>query len=74
MTGFYCRVCGMQFPATQRSTTFMEHVKRCVERNADIVDELRPKRPFEGDPELLAFAMAEGSVHNRRPGTRKRPS
>ena len=66
-----CRVCGMGFPEHQRSD-FLAHVGRCVQRNADFVDSMRPKPPFEGDPELLAFAMAEGSVYNRQPGTRKR--
>jgi hypothetical protein len=67
-----CRVCGMQFPHSQR-TPFLSHVVRCVECNSDVVDAFRPKRPFEGDPELLGFAMAEGSVYNRRPGTRRQP-
>ena len=67
-----CRVCGMVFPERQRSD-FLAHNLLCVERHAGYVDSLRPKRPFEGDPELLAFAMAEGSVYNRRPGTRKLP-
>lgn len=67
-----CRVCGMQFPHSQRSD-FLSHVARCVDRNADVVDAFRPKRPFEGDPELLEFAMAEGSVYQRKAGSRKRP-
>jgi hypothetical protein len=46
-----CRVCGMQFPFSQR-TDFHAHIGRCVERNADVVEDFRPKRPFEGDPEL----------------------
>lgn len=69
---FQCRICGMGFPSRQRSD-FHAHVARCYERHGDFVDSMRPKRPFEGDPELLAFAMAEGSVYNRQPGTRKRP-
>jgi hypothetical protein len=77
MSGWFCRVCGIEFPHSQRSA-FLSHVSRCVERNADVIDGLRPKamrpgEPFEGDPEALAFAMAEGDVYNRRPGTRKRP-
>lgn len=67
-----CLICGMAFPERQRSD-FLAHNLRCVERHADFVDSMRPKRPFEGDPELLAFAVAEGDVYNRRPGTRKRP-
>lgn len=67
-----CRICGLEFPHSQR-TDFLAHVARCWERNSDVVDAYRPKRPFEGDPELLSFAMAEGSVYNRRPGTRKQP-
>ena len=27
----------------------------------------------DGDPELAAFARAEGSVYNRRPGSRRQP-
>jgi len=67
-----CRVCGMQFPHSQRSH-FQAHVLRCVERNADIVDAFRAKPAFVGDPEALAFAIAEGDVYRRRPGTRKQP-
>jgi hypothetical protein len=67
-----CRVCGMQFPFSQR-TDFHAHIGRCVERNADVVEDFRPKRPFEGDPELAQFAAAEGSVYHRRPGFRKAP-
>lgn len=67
-----CRVCGMRFPYSQR-TTFHAHVLRCVERNANVISDLRPKSPFEGDPEMAAFAAAEGDVYNRRPGTRRRP-
>jgi len=67
-----CRVCGMEFPHSQ-STDFRAHVLRCVERNADFVDAMRPRPVFVGDPEVLAFAMAEGDVYRRRPGTRKQP-
>jgi hypothetical protein len=64
-----CRICGMQLPLMQ----MRPHVTRCVERNADVVDAYRPVRPFEGDPELARFAREEGSVWNRRPGTRRQP-
>jgi hypothetical protein len=70
--GFLCRVCGMGFPA-HHNGAFEAHVMRCVERHADLIDGLRhPGAPFEGDPELAAFARAEGDVWNRRAGTRRR--
>jgi hypothetical protein len=64
-----CRICGISLPLTQMQA----HLGKCVERNADVVDAFRPKRAFEGDPELARFARAEGSVWNRRPGTRRQP-
>lgn len=70
---YICRVCSLRFP-THLNDDFERHVRRCVERNADFIDDLRPAQaPYEGDPELAAFARAEGSVYNRRPGTRRRP-
>lgn len=69
---YVCRVCGLTFPVTQ-DHAFAAHVGRCVERNTDVVDAFRPRAPFEGDPELAAFARAEGDVYNRRSGTRRRP-
>jgi len=65
-----CLICGVSLPleALQR------HLTKCVERNADVIDHHRPAgAPFEGDPELLAFARAEGDVYNRQPGTRRQP-
>jgi hypothetical protein len=68
-----CRVCGIRFPE-HHNGMFTGHVTRCVERHADFIDSLRPTgQPFEGDPELAAFAREEGSVWNRRPGLRRRP-
>lgn len=68
-----CRVCGETF-ALHKVTQLQRHIESCVERNADFVDAFRPAQaPFEGDPELVTFAAAEGDVYNRRPGTRKRP-
>ena len=67
---FNCHVCGMTL---KNGEVFQTHLKRCVERNGDYLDALRPRQPFEGDPELAAFARAEGSVYNRRPGTRRQP-
>jgi hypothetical protein len=66
-----CRVCGSRFPEHHHGV-FSAHVMRCVERHADFIDSLRVGQPFEGDPELAAFARAEGSVYDRRPGTRRR--
>jgi hypothetical protein len=71
---YICRVCGMTFPVNSTESTFETHVGRCVARNGDFIDACRPAgQPFEGDPELAAFARAEGDVYNRRPGTRRRP-
>ncbi|HTE62323.1 MAG TPA: hypothetical protein VK631_18355 [Solirubrobacteraceae bacterium] len=68
---YVCRVCGMRFPISQDGP-FMRHVAGCVRRNEEFIDACRPpEAPQTGDPELLAFAMAEGDVYNRRPGTRK---
>jgi hypothetical protein len=68
-----CRVCGTHFPEHHQAA-FGAHVSRCVDRHADYIDTLRPSgQPFEGDPELAAFAREEGSVYNRRAGTRRRP-
>jgi hypothetical protein len=70
---FVCRICGSTFPA-HHNGAFEAHVARCVHRHGDFIDGLRPSgQPFEGDPELAAFARAEGDVYNRRPGTRRRP-
>jgi hypothetical protein len=69
---YVCRICGLQFPVTQ-DHAFAEHIGRCVERNAEVVDAFRPAAFDFGDPELAAFAREEGSVYNRRPGTRRRP-
>jgi hypothetical protein len=69
---YVCRICGMRFPA-HVNAAFEAHVGRCVERNQDVVDAFRPAVMEFGDPELAAFARAEGDVYNRRPGTRRRP-
>lgn len=65
-----CRICDLQLKSLE---AFQSHLRRCVERNADRLDELRTPQPFEGDPELAAFAAAEGSVYHRRPGFRRQP-
>ena len=67
-----CRVCLERYPL-HRIDEFQRHISDCVEKHADYVDSLRTDEPFEGDPELNAFAREEGDVYNRRPGTRKRP-
>ena len=69
---YVCRICGMQFPL-HTNGVFEAHVRRCVERNQDVVAAFRPAVIEFGDPELAAFARAEGDVYNRRPGTRRRP-
>lgn len=69
---YQCNVCGLRFPVAAEHD-WERHVLRCVERNADFVDSFRTRQPFEGDPELAAFARAEGDVHRRRPGNRRRP-
>lgn len=69
---YVCRVCGLHFPVTH-DHAFVEHVGRCVERNPDVVDAFRPNVMSFGDPELATFAREEGSVYDRRPGTRRRP-
>jgi hypothetical protein len=70
---YVCRVCSLRFP-THADEAFMRHVRQCVDRNQDFIDACRPAgAPFEGDPELNLFAREEGSVYNRRPGTRRRP-
>jgi hypothetical protein len=68
---YVCRICGVHFPISQ-DAAFGDHIRRCFRRNEDVIDAFRPAGvPWEGDPELLAFARAEGDVYNRRPGTRK---
>jgi hypothetical protein len=67
-----CRICGMHFPARQEPV-FARHITRCYRRHEGELDALRTPQPFEGDPELAAFAAAEGDPYNRRPGTRRRP-
>lgn len=69
---YVCRICGLRFPARLEGE-FERHVGRCVQRNEDVVDQHRPAVMTFGDPELAAFARAEGDVYNRRPGTRRRP-
>jgi len=69
---YVCRICGLKFP-THLNGDFEAHVGRCVQRNEDVVDHFRPAVMEFGDPELAAFARAEGDVYNRRPGTRRRP-
>lgn len=69
---YVCRVCGFTFPGHQLDN-FQRHIRGCVERNAELVDGYRPVKFTFGDPELAAFARAEGDVYNRRPGTRRRP-
>jgi len=64
-----CLICGMNLPLDD----MRRHLNKCWQRNGDIVDAYRPVRPFEGDPELARFAREEGSVYDRRPGTRRRP-
>jgi hypothetical protein len=64
-----CRICGVTLPLND----MQRHLRKCVDRNADVVDTFRPFRPFEGDPELARFAREEGSVYDRRPGTRRQP-
>jgi hypothetical protein len=63
-----CRVCGLQLRSLD---ALGAHLTRCVERHQDELDELRTPAPFEGDPELAAFAAVEGSVYHRRPGFRR---
>jgi hypothetical protein len=71
---YVCRICGFRFPARASEGAFESHVGRCVAANQDFIDDCRPAgQPFEGDPELALFAREEGSVYNRRPGTRRRP-
>lgn len=68
-----CLICGLRFPP-HSDHQFELHVGRCVKRNEGYIDACRPAgQPFEGDPELGRFAREEGSVYNRRPGTRLRP-
>lgn len=69
---YVCRICGLRFP-TSADAAFERHVGRCVESNPDVVDMHRSPVMEFGDPELAAFARAEGDVYNRRPGTRRRP-
>jgi hypothetical protein len=69
---YVCRICGLRFPS-HHEHDFESHVGRCVERNGDVIDVFRPNVMEFGDPELAAFAREEGSVYNRRPGTRRRP-
>ena len=71
---YVCRICSLRFPRGASEAVFESHVRRCVERNQDFIEQCRPAgQPFEGDPELAAFARAEGDVYNRRAGTRRRP-
>jgi len=67
---FLCRVCGL---VVGSQDALANHIRGCVERNAEIVDAYRPPKFEFGDPEMAAFAAAEGDVYNRRPGTRRRP-
>jgi hypothetical protein len=70
---YVCLICSMRFPR-HANGAFEDHVGRCARRNEEFIDQLRPVgAPFEGDPELARFAREEGSVYNRRPGTRRRP-
>lgn len=70
---YVCRICGTHFPISQ-DQAFGAHITRCYRRNEAELDALRPAGvPWEGDPELLAFARAEGDVYNRQAGTRRRP-
>jgi hypothetical protein len=70
---YICRICGTRFPM-HLDGVFADHVGRCAKRNDDLIDNYRPAGPpFEGDPELALFAREEGSVYDRRPGTRRRP-
>ena len=69
---YVCRVCGMTFP-THANREFETHVGRCVDKHEEFIDSVRPSVLVFGDPELAAFARAEGDVYNRRPGTRRRP-
>jgi hypothetical protein len=67
---FVCRVCGLR---TTSQDALAGHLRKCVERNAETVDRYRPPEFDFGDPELALFAAEEGSVYNRRAGTRRRP-
>jgi len=69
---YVCRICGLTFPS-HHEHDFEQHVGRCAQRNEDVIDAFRPGALIFGDPELAAFAREEGSVYNRRPGTRRRP-
>jgi hypothetical protein len=69
---YVCRICGLRFPASADGE-FERHVGRCARANEDLIDHHRPAVMEFGDPELAAFARAEGDVYNRRPGTRRRP-
>lgn len=70
---YVCRICGLRL-STHAEHDFEQHVAKCVRRHEEFIDSCRPAQaPFEGDPELAAFARAEGSVYNRAPGTRRRP-
>jgi hypothetical protein len=70
---YICRICGFRLPE-HHDGQFADHVRRCVKRNEELIDQFRPSgQPFEGDPELNLFAREEGSVYDRRPGTRRRP-
>jgi hypothetical protein len=66
-----CRICGMRFSSAAHHA-LEEHVTRCFRRHEGDLTR-PPAAPFEGDPELAAFARAEGDVYNRRPGTRRQP-
>lgn len=67
---FICRICGLQ---THSQDAMAAHLSRCVQRNEEAIDAFRPRVLDFGDPELALFAREEGSVYNRRPGTRRRP-
>lgn len=67
-----CRICGLRLPE-HADLAFESHVGQCFRRNEEVVDAFRPAVLEFGDPELAAFARAEGDVYNRRPGTRRRP-
>jgi hypothetical protein len=69
---YVCRICGMRFPV-HANGAFEGHVGGCAQRNQEVVDAFRPAVIEFGDPEMAAFARAEGDVYNRRPGTRRRP-
>lgn len=67
-----CTICGSTWRESRR-LAFEAHLKGCIERHSDYIDQFRGPQVEFGDPELAEFARSEGDVYNRRPGTRRRP-